>query len=210
MWQRAEAGLRTVLEAAGVEWVAASDEAAFYGPKIDVQVDDAQGREQTLSTVQVDFHLPEAFDLAFRTSAGDLARPVLIHRSVVSTMERMVAFLIEHYAGRFPVWLAPVQLAVLPVDAEHASAAAALRDLVAARGLRVEVVEARQSLGSRIRLAQERQVPFMVVLGDREVADDTVSVRRRDGRRLPVMAAADLIGLIADLATTRSLQLDAG
>lgn len=195
MWQRAEAGLRTVLEAAGVEWVAASDEAAFYGPKIDVQVD---------------FHLPEAFDLAFRTSAGDLARPVLIHRSVISTMERMVAFLIEHYAGRFPVWLAPVQLAVLPVDAEHASAAAALRDLVAARGLRVEVVEARQSLGSRIRLAQERQVPFMVVLGDREVADDTVSVRRRDGRRLPVMAAADLIGLIADLATTRSLQLDAG
>lgn len=210
MWERAEAALRTVLDAADVAWVAAPDEAAFYGPKIDVQVDDVQGREQTLSTVQVDFYLPEAFDVAFRNSAGVDERPVLIHRSVLSTMERMVALLIEHYAGRFPVWLAPVQLAVLPIDAEHTSTATALQDRAALRGLRVAVYEARQSLGARIWLAQQRQVPFMAVVGDREVADGTVSVRRRDRRRLPAMSADDLVGLIAELAATRSLHLDVG
>lgn len=209
MWQRAEATLRAALDATGVAWVTAPDEAAFYGPKIDVQVTDALGREQTLSTVQVDFHLPAVFDVAFRNSAGDRERPVIIHRSAISTMERMVAFLIEHHRGRFPVWLAPVQLAVLPVDDDaHAGAAVELRAMASARGIRAQVVDARHSLGARIRSAQQRQVPFMAVIGDREVAKGTVSVRRRDGQQLPAMDVAALLELIADLAATRSLHLD--
>lgn len=208
MWRRAETALAAVLDDADAPWVSAPDEAAFYGPKIDVQVADAQGRELTLSTVQVDFHLPVAFDVAFRNSAGDRERPVLIHRSVISTMERMTAFLIEHYAGRFPVWLAPVQLAILPVDAAHQNAASAVRCAAAARGLRVDVLEARQSLGARVRHVQQRRVPFMAVLGDREVAAGTVSVRRRDGQRVPAVRTGDLVEQIARLSATRSLSLD--
>lgn len=205
MWDRAQEALRAVLAADAVEWDEARDEAAFYGPKIDVQVHDARSRELTLSTVQVDFHLPAVFDLAYRSADGGRERPVVIHHSLISTMERLVAHLIEWYEGRFPVWLAPVQLAVLPVDADHHEAAHALARAARDAGVRAEVGEARHSLGSRVRHAHERGVPFSGVVGDRELADGTVALRGRDGDRLPPMPVANAVDHIATLAALPTL-----
>jgi threonyl-tRNA synthetase len=208
MWRVAEDGLRAVLRDAGMPWVEAPDEAAFYGPKIDVQIADARGREETLSTVQVDFHLPEVFDLDFQTAAGDRRRPVLVHRSLLSTMERLVAHLIERYAGAFPVWLAPVQLLVLPVGDDHLAAAEHLRAIANAVHLRARIMEPRASLGARIRRAQQRKVPFMAVIGDREVADGMVAPRRRDVGELPPLAPDALVDAIADLSARRAPVLE--
>ncbi len=207
-WDRAEDVLRSVLQARGLSWVEAVDEAAFYGPKIDVQVRDVRGREETLSTVQVDFHQPAAFELEYTDAEGRRRRPVMIHRSLVSTMERLTAFLIERYAGAFPVWLAPVQLVVLPVAEAHVAAAYVLRDRGHDAGLRLEVAEPRASLGARVRRARQRRVPFVAVIGEREVADDTASLRRRDGDQLAPMAHAEVVGLVAALAGARARGLD--
>lgn len=202
MWNRAQEALRAVLAADGTGWDEAPDEAAFYGPKIDVQVHDVRGRELTLSTVQVDFHLPDVFDLTYRSADGGRERPVVIHHSLISTMERLVAHLIEWYEGRFPVWLAPVQLAVLPVDADHHEAAHALAEDARVAGIRAEVVEARHSLGSRVRRAHARGVPLVGVLGDREISDGTVTLRGRDGDRPRPLPVPDAIAHTAALAAT--------
>lgn len=210
MWDRSEQDLRAALAASGMPWVEAADEAAFYGPKIDVQVFDARDREETLSTVQVDLHQPEAFDLEYQDRDGARRRPVLIHQSLLSTMERLVAYLIERYAGAFPVWLAPVQLEVMPLREDHVAAAGALRAAAQAAGLRCEVSEPRASLPARIRRAQERKVPFMAVIGDREIADGTVALRRRDHHDVATLAPAVIIARIAKLAACRlpGLELD--
>jgi threonyl-tRNA synthetase len=208
MWRAGEHALRTALERAGVRWEEAPDEAAFYGPKIDVQVSDAGGREETLSTVQVDFHLPEVFDLEFQTAEGTRERPVLIHRSLISTMERLFAHLIERYAGAFPVWLAPVQLVILPVGEAHVAAAERLRAAAAHALLQTEILEPRASLGARIRRAEQRRVPFMAVIGDREEATGTVAVRRRDGAPVPPLTPDALVGALADLVARRATGLD--
>ncbi|HSK91366.1 MAG TPA: threonine--tRNA ligase [Euzebyales bacterium] len=208
MWDRAERGLRDALARSDMAWDEAADEAAFYGPKIDVQITDARGREETLSTVQVDLHLPQVFDLGFQAASGGVERPVIIHRSLISTMERLVAHLTERYAGAFPVWLAPVQLAVMPVGDGHLPVADRLADVARARGLRIDVHPPAASLSARIRRAQEQKVPFMAVIGDREVADGTVSLRRRDGVRPPVMAPDAVVDRLARLVTDRRLDLD--
>ncbi|MFJ3904725.1 threonine--tRNA ligase [Streptomyces sp. NPDC090025] len=194
-WERATALLRQVLDASGLGYEEAPGEAAFYGPKIDVQVADAAGRESTLSTVQVDFHQPEQFGLEYIGPDGARHRPVMIHRSVVGSVERAVAHLIERHAGAFPAWLAPVQAIVLPLsDAEH-PAAAELAARCTALGLRAEVAGPEHgSLGARIRAA--RLVPYQLVLGPKEAAAAEVAVRLRDGRRpgpLPAGAVLDRI-----------------
>ncbi|GAA4694768.1 threonine--tRNA ligase [Phytohabitans rumicis] len=192
MWDRAEAVLRDVLRAQGVSYVEAADEAAFYGPKIDVQVVDAAGREMTLSTVQLDFHQPERFDLSYVDSGGMRRRPVIVHRSIVGSMERLFAYLIEVHEGAFPMWYAPVQLEILPVGDVavdgffRAAVEAGLRAQVAAEG----------SLGSRVRDAAHRRVPYAAVIGAREAADGRVSLRLRDGRALDAMPAPEALELL--------------
>jgi len=210
MWDRSEQDLRAALAASGKPWVEAADEAAFYGPKIDVQVFDARGREETLSTVQVDLHQPEVFDLEYQDRDGARRRPVMIHQSLVSTMERLAAYLIERYAGAFPVWLAPVQLEIMPLRESHVPAAGALHAAAQAAGLRCEVAEPRASLAARIRRAQERKVPFMAVIGDREIADGTVALRRRGRHDVVTLAPAAVTARIAELAARRlpGLELD--
>jgi threonyl-tRNA synthetase len=208
MWDQAEQGLRQVLAASGMGWVEAVDEAAFYGPKIDVQVFDARGREETLSTVQVDFHQPGMFGLEYQDTSGDRQRPVLIHRSLISTMERLVAFLIERYAGAFPVWLAPVQLDIMPIGDDHVVAAGDLRAAASTAGLRCKVSGPRASLPARIRRAQERKVPFMAVIGDREVVDGTVALRRRDDREVVSLSPAEVTERIAALSERRLIDLE--
>ncbi|WP_431945467.1 threonine--tRNA ligase [Micromonospora marina] len=203
-WARAGELLRAALD--GVDVVEAPGEAAFYGPKIDIQVVDPAGRESTISTVQLDFDKPERFDLSYTGSDGRRKRPVMVHRSLVGSMERLFAYLIEVHEGAFPAWYAPVQLLLLPVDAAQADAAVGLARRAEAAGLRVEVDHA-GSLGARIRDASRRRVPYTGVLGAREAAGGSVSLRLRDGRVLAPMPAADALSLIGAVVASRSAGL---
>jgi threonyl-tRNA synthetase len=200
MWARAEAVLRDALARAGIPYHEAPGEAAFYGPKIDIQVRDDAGRELTLSTVQVDYGKPHRFGLGYVAADGSRQVPVMIHRSMVGSMERLFAHLIEVHAGAFPVWYAPVQMEVLPVGDEQVAAASAVRDAGIAAGLRAEL-SAGGSLASRIRRAAQRKIPYQAVVGEREAAAGAVALRRRDGHELPPMPVAEAVRLVAGAAT---------
>jgi threonyl-tRNA synthetase len=206
IWSRSEGMLRHALEAAGIPYAAVPGEAAFYGPKIDVQVVDPAGRESTLATVQVDFHQPARFGLEYADASGGRSRPVMIHRSLVGSMERLFAHLIEEHAGAFPAWYAPVQVAVLPVGADQASFADRFGREAVLAGLRAEV-EHDGSLGARIRAAIERKIPYVAVIGAREAQSGSVALRLRDGRQLRARPGAEAIGLISAVAAARSADL---
>ncbi|WP_329578028.1 threonine--tRNA ligase [Streptomyces sp. NBC_01361] len=200
MWKRSTALLTDVLDRSGLPYEAAEGEAAFYGPKIDVQVADGAGRESTLSTVQVDFHQPERFDLHYIGPDGAKHRPVMVHRSIIGSVERVVAHLIEQQGGAFPAWLAPTQMAILPISDAELPHADALARRCAELGLRAEVAGPdRGTLGARVREA--RLVPYQAVIGAREAADGRVALRLRDGRRpapLPAEEALARIGAVVD------------
>lgn len=204
LWQRATALLREALH--GLPYDAVEGEAAFYGPKIDVQVADAAGRESTLSTVQIDFHQPERFGLRYTGADGARHRPVMVHRSLVGSVERAVAHLVEAHDGAFPVWLAPVQLVVVPVGEAQAARAEELVRRAVALGLRAETAGPEQgSLGARIRAA--RLVPYQAVIGEREADGDLVALRLRDGRRPGALSGAELLRRIADRVRARGAGL---
>jgi len=207
LWQDAERQLGEALDRVGLAYEDAPGEAAFYGPKIDVQVTDAAGREDTLSTVQVDFNQPERFDLGYVGADGRRHRPVMIHRGVLSSMDRLMAYLIERYDGAFPPWLAPVQVLVLPVTGQQHALAGELTDQLCAAGLRAGCDPADATLGARIRRARERRVPYVVVIGHREESTGLLALRLRDGRQLPGISAADLIAGITGQVTSRSAGL---
>nr|WP_144924013.1 threonine--tRNA ligase [Paenibacillus bovis] len=179
MWNKAQAMLKEAMDDLGVEYFEADGEAAFYGPKLDVQVKTALGKEETLSTVQLDFLLPEKFDLTYVGEDGKLHRPVVIHRGVVSTMERFVAFLIEEYKGAFPTWLAPVQVQVIPVSPDvHFDYAKQVVTNLKATGFRVEMDKRDEKIGYKIREAQMQKIPYMLVVGDNEIKEEAVNVRK--------------------------------
>ncbi|UAL46478.1 threonine--tRNA ligase [Sutcliffiella horikoshii] len=179
MWEKAQGMLKEAMDELGLDYFEAIDEAAFYGPKLDVQVRTALGKEETLSTVQLDFLLPEKFDLTYVGEDGKQHRPVVIHRGVVSTMERFVAFLIEEYKGAFPTWLAPVQVQVIPVSPDaHFDYAKEVQDLLKSKGIRVEIDERNEKIGYKIREAQMQKIPYMLVLGDNEIQERAVNVRK--------------------------------
>src|SRR5579864_780044 len=179
MWELGERMLREAMDALGLVYVEARGEAAFYGPKLDIQLADVMGHEETYSTVQVDFHLPSQFDLGYIAADGQRHRPVMIHRAIVSTMERMISYLIELYAGAFPVWLAPVQAAVLPITDRQVEYAQKVRGELEAAGIRVTVDDRNEKVNLKIREAQLQKVPFMLVVGDREAEAGQVAVRNR-------------------------------
>ncbi|MFF4686508.1 threonine--tRNA ligase [Streptomyces sp. NPDC001307] len=206
LWRRATVLLREVLDASGLEYEEAEGEAAFYGPKIDVQIADPAGRESTLSTVQIDFHQPARFDLHYIGADGAKHRPVMVHRSIIGSVERAVAHLIEAHAGAFPAWLAPVQLVVLPVAEEQVERAAAVVREAVALGLRAELAGPDQgSLGARIRAA--RLVPYQAVIGAREAAGGLAAVRLRDGRRPGELPVPELLSRIAGRVAERGTAL---
>ncbi|MEC6749067.1 threonine--tRNA ligase [Marinilactibacillus sp. XAAS-LB27] len=180
MWEKAQSMLKDTLDEMGMDYFEAIGEAAFYGPKLDVQVKTAMGIEETLSTVQLDFLLPERFDLTYVGEDGnDNHRPVVIHRGIVSTMERFVAYLIERYKGAFPTWLAPVQAKIIPVNLDiHADYANQLNEELKAKGLRIEIDNRNEKMGYKIRHAQTLKIPYQIVVGDSEVENQTVSVRK--------------------------------
>ncbi|MGH9046916.1 MAG: threonine--tRNA ligase [Acidimicrobiales bacterium] len=206
LWERSEAMIRSVLVNLGLDYVEAQGEAAFYGPKIDLQVTDPQGREETLSTVQVDFHLPRQFELWFR-QGSEKERPVMIHRSIVSTMERMVAHLLEVHDGALPVWLSPVQVTVLPVSSEALGYATRVVGVLRGADVRVELDDREETLGSRVRDAQQRKVPYVVVVGEKETATDTVSVRLRSSERLAPMGIDAFVGFVGEVRAARGAGL---
>ena len=179
MWDLATEGLRAALESAGLDYVTDPGGGAFYGPKIDVDVTDAIGRAWQLSTLQVDFNLPERFDLHYTAPDGRRRRPVMIHRALFGSVERFFGVLLEHYAGAFPTWLAPVQASVLPVAADHAGYAAQVAGELRAAGLRVEVAASDEPLGRRVRAAKLHKVPYVLVVGASDVAAGTVGVNPR-------------------------------
>lgn len=179
MWNKAETMLKEAVDEMGLPYVEAIGEAAFYGPKLDVQVKTAMGKEETLSTAQIDFLLPERFELTYIGSDGENHRPVVIHRGVVSTMERFVAFLTEETKGAFPTWLAPKQVEIIPVNVDlHYDYARNLQDELKSQGVRVEIDDRNEKMGYKIREAQMQKIPYQIVVGDKEVENNQVNVRK--------------------------------
>jgi threonyl-tRNA synthetase len=180
-WDHAEASLRKALDAADQPYTVNEGDGAFYGPKLDFDITDAIGRQWQCATIQLDYQMPERFDLKYVGADNAEHRPVVIHRAIFGSFERFIAILIEHYAGAFPLWLAPVQVRILPIADRHAAYAQTVRARLAAAGLRVELDERQEKIGYKIREAQLQKIPYMLVTGDREAADGTVAVRSRSG-----------------------------
>jgi threonyl-tRNA synthetase len=184
LWDRAEKLMREALESSGMRYRTKEGDGAFYAPKIDIQIEDALGREWQTATIQVDLvMLPERFDLTYVDEKGEHVRPVAIHRAIYGSLERFIGVLIEHFAGAFPVWCSPVQVVVIPIADRHIVAADELAGLISARNLRVEVDRSDNRMQNKIRLAQEQKAPYMLVLGDREVEARTVAIRNRAGEQ---------------------------
>jgi threonyl-tRNA synthetase len=197
MWEKAQSTLKETMEDMQVDYIEAEGEAAFYGPKLDVQVKTALGKDETLSTVQLDYQAAERFDLTYIGEDGKEHRPVIIHRGVVSTMERFVAFLIEEYKGAFPTWLAPVQAKIIPVSPQaHLDEAKKVADKLRLEGVRVEVDERDEKIGYKIREAQTQKVPFSLVLGDKEIENDAVNMRRYGEKQSETIAYDEFVTLI--------------
>jgi len=180
-WDHAEAQLKEALDRAGVTYVINEKDGAFYGPKIDFDITDAIGRKWQCATIQLDYLMPQNFDLKYIGADNAEHRPVVIHRAIFGSFERFIALLLEHYAGAFPLWLAPVQAILLPIADRHLDYARSIRDQLAPVGLRVELDERQEKIGYKIREAQLQKIPYMLVVGDKEVAEGTVSVRARTG-----------------------------
>jgi threonyl-tRNA synthetase len=178
-WNHAESELRKALDAVGEPYTVNEGDGAFYGPKIDFDVVDAIGRKWQCATIQLDYMMPERFDLKYIGADNAEHRPVVIHRAIFGSFERFIALLIEHFAGAFPLWLAPVQAVVLPISDRHRDYAVGVRDRLAAAGMRVELDDRQEKIGYKIREAQLQKIPYMLVTGDREAAEGAVSVRSR-------------------------------
>ncbi|MBA4496587.1 threonine--tRNA ligase [Paenactinomyces guangxiensis] len=179
MWNLSQAMLKETMDEMGLEYVEAEGEAAFYGPKLDVQVQTALGKDETLSTVQLDFHLPNKFHLEYIGKDGQAHRPVVIHRGIVGTMERFVAFLIEYYEGNFPAWLAPEQVRVIPVSEPYLEYGHEVLEFLQSKGFRVSLDQRNEKLGYKIREAQLNKIPYVLVVGNKEQTERSVAVRKR-------------------------------
>jgi threonyl-tRNA synthetase len=204
-WNHAETSLKEALDKAQQPYTVDEGDGAFYGPKIDVDVTDAIGRKWQCATFQLDYQMPERFDLKYVGADNAEHRPVVIHRAIFGSFERFIALLIEHFAGNWPLWLAPVQAIALPISDRHLAYAAGVRDRLAAAGLRVELDERQEKIGYKIREAQLQKVPYMLVTGDREAADGTVSVRSRSAGDLGARSVQDFLAAALDEVRTKAL-----
>ncbi|HKE58274.1 MAG TPA: threonine--tRNA ligase, partial [Pyrinomonadaceae bacterium] len=204
-WNNAEAALVDALNHKNIPYQRIEGEAVFYGPKIDIRVEDAIGRTWQLTTVQFDFNLPKRFQLEYIGEDNKPHQPIMIHRALFGSMERFFGVLIEHYAGAFPLWLSPVQVAVLPITDRINTFAIEVASELKAAGLRVEVNLRSEKIGAKIRDAQLQKVPFMLVLGDREMEQKTVAVRERSRGDIGVMSLTECKEMLRGLVKTRAL-----
>jgi threonyl-tRNA synthetase len=202
-WERATAALKGALESKGIPYNVHEGEGAFYGPKIDVRIKDALGRAWQCSTIQCDFALPERFDLEFTGADGKKHRPAMLHRAILGSVERFMGTLIEHYAGAMPFWLSPVQICLIPVAAAHEEYAGKILKELEAAGFRAHMKPAEETLGARIRAAQNEKIPYMIVLGDKEIEAKKIAVRSRSKGDLGQTALSDFIQKAKEEATQR-------
>ncbi len=209
LWLKTEEMVRKAMKNGGVNYVEVEDEAAFYGPKIDVQVWSAIGKEFTLATNQVDFAVPPKFDLKFTNAQGEDEIPLCIHRAPLSTHERMIGFLIEHYAGAFPVWLSPVQAVIIPITDSHLDYAYDVQKKLKAVGIRVEVAGDSTRMNAKIRKAQKQKIPYMLIVGDAEMEADAVALRMRDGEDKGAIPVDEFMTLAQKAIADRSPALAA-
>jgi threonyl-tRNA synthetase len=205
MWEKGEALLRDVLNRVGLPFTEEKGEAAFYGPKIDVQFKTAAGHDETLVTIQVDFHLPNQFGLEYVGEDGERHQPIIVHRGVISTMERMVALLIEEYEGNFPLWLSPTQAVVIPIADRHVEYANEVAAQLRSATLRVEVDARNERMNGKIRDAQLRKIPYMLVVGDREAEAKAAAVRVRGGTDLGALPVTEILDRLRTERDTRAL-----
>ncbi len=207
MWLKTEEMVRNAMRNGDVPFVEVPDEAAFYGPKIDVQIWSAIGREFSLATNQVDFAVPARCDLSFVNSAGESEIPICLHRAPLGTHERMIGFLLEHYAGKFPVWLSPEHARVIPINDSHNDYAQKIAERLREARIRAQADLGPDRMNAKIRQAQLMQVPYMLVVGDREIENSTVSVRKRDGARQNGLPVEEFVAAVQERIATRSNQL---
>lgn len=207
IWERATESLKTAAASVDLELELDEGGGAFYGPKIDYKIKDALGREWQNSTIQCDFNLPERFDLHYTASDGSQMRPIMVHRAILGSLERFVGGLIEHFGGKFPVWLAPTQVAVIPIREEHAEYAKGLAEQLEAELFRVDAMLDAGHMNKKIKQAQKDQVPYMLIAGEREVAEGTVAVRRRGTREQTVVPFERFLDMLKGLRDTKSLEV---
>jgi threonyl-tRNA synthetase len=204
-WEMGERALRKALEARSLSFTRREGEAAFYGPKIDIKMYDAIGRAWQGPTVQFDFNLPKRLDITYVGSDSAAAPVIMVHRAIYGSLERFVGGLVEHYAGAFPLWLAPVQAMVLPIADRHREYAQKVREDLASAGLRVETDERNEKIGAKIRDAQLKKIPFMLIAGDREAQAGTVAVRNRKEGEVGARPLAEVRDLMVRMQTERVL-----
>ncbi|HHS2648434.1 TPA: His/Gly/Thr/Pro-type tRNA ligase C-terminal domain-containing protein, partial [Streptococcus agalactiae] len=202
MWENAQAMLKEAMDDFGLDYFEAEGEAAFYGPKLDIQVKTALGNEETLSTIQLDFLLPERFDLKYIGADGEEHRPIMIHRGGISTMERFTAILIETYKGAFPTWLAPQQVSVIPISNEaHIDYAWEVARALKDRGIRAEVDDRNEKMQYKIRAAQTQKIPYQLIVGDKEMEEKAVNVRRYGSKATETKSIEEFVeSILADIA----------
>jgi threonyl-tRNA synthetase len=206
-WERSTNALKKALETRGLSYEIDTGEGVFYGPKIDIKVKDTLNRPWQCSTIQVDFNIPERFDVTYRGSDGKDHRPIMIHRALMGSLERFFGILIEHYAGAFPLWLAPVQIEILTIAERHADYAVSLSKKLKSEGIRTELSMENEKVGYKIRNATLRKVPYLVIIGDREVSEQKVTVRKRSGENIGPFTIDEFIEIIKGKIRNKSHEL---
>jgi len=201
VWEQAEAALEEAAQLNKLNYKRVEGEAAFYGPKLDFMFKDAIGREWQLATIQCDFNLPERFDLKFINETGEKERPVVIHRAISGSLERFMGVVIEHFAGNFPLWLSPEQIAVIPVAEAHNEYAQGVHDKLVAAGFRSKIDTDNESMGKKVRNAKKDKLPYFLIIGDKDIADSTVTVESRDTGESTAMSIDELLVKLATEAS---------
>lgn len=196
IWQKAEQALRNALDRKGIKYGVKEKDGAFYGPKIDIHVDDALGRTWQTGTIQLDFFMPERFDLEYIDKDGKKKRPVIVHRALMGSLERFVGIITEHYGGAFPVWLSPVQAIVLPISDKHLDYAKKVASKLRQENIRVEVDERTESIGKKIRDAQMQKIPYMLVVGEKEEGVNEVAVRRYGEGNIGQLKVGEIVSMV--------------
>jgi threonyl-tRNA synthetase len=197
-WDEAESKLREVLKKRGAHFIEAQGEAAFYGPKVDIQMKNVRGKDETAFTVQYDFVMPKRFNLTYTDQDGKEKEPIVVHRSSIGAIERIIAFIIEHYAGAFPVWLSPVQIAILTVGEKHSEYAKKVYEELKSNGIRTELDESNESVGKKVRGVKLQKTPYWIVVGDKEIENQTVSVESRDKGNIGPLKLEDFVSRIKE------------
>lgn len=207
-WDQAEAALKEALDELQLPYIINEGDGAFYGPKIDFHLNDCIGRTWQCGTIQLDYQLPERFDLTYVGQDGEKHRPIMIHRVAFGSIERFIGILIEHYEGKFPVWLSPVQVKILPISDKYMDYCKEVYDILYEKGIRVELDDRAEKIGYKIREAQLQKVPYMLVLGEKEVADQAISVRSRDKGELGQMKLDDFLQTVLEEIEERKNSFD--